>query len=77
MSTTEAPGSGRSILRLIVGVAGIVVILVGVRFLAYFVNLVLLSLLIAVLFAPMQRRLVARGLPRWAALTIVILVIVA
>jgi len=76
MTVTEAPGSGRSILRLIVGVAGIVVILVGVRFLAYLVNLVLLSLLIAVLFAPMQRRLIARGLPRWAALTIVILVIV-
>jgi len=76
MSVTEVPGSGRSILRLIVGVAGIVVILVGVRFLADFVNLVLLSLLIAVLFAPMQRRLQARGLPQWAALTIVILVIV-
>jgi AI-2 transport protein TqsA len=75
MSITEAPGSGRSILRLIVGLAGIVIILAGVWAMAYVVNLVLLSLLITVLFAPMQRQLHARGLPKWAALTIVILVI--
>ena len=75
MSITEAPGSGRSILRLIVVLAGIVIILAGVWAMAYVVNLVLLSLLITVLFAPMQRQLHARGLPKWAALTIVILVI--
>jgi predicted PurR-regulated permease PerM len=76
MSITEVPGSGRSILRLIAGVAGIVIILAGAWAMAYLVNLVLLSLLIVVLFAPMQRQLHARGLPQWAALTIVILVIV-
>ena len=51
----------RSPLRLILGVAGTIVILVGMYFAAWIVNLVLLALLITLITLPLKRRLLARG----------------
>ena len=69
----------RSPLRLILGVAGVMVILAGMYVAAWIVNLVLMSLLITLVTLPLKQRLLARGFkPRNAYLiTLLVLLLVS
>ncbi len=76
MSSLEDSSSGGSIVRLILAVAGVVVILAGVKAMGSFVALILFSFLIVVIFMPLHRRLRARGLSNSASALTILLVIV-
>jgi predicted PurR-regulated permease PerM len=63
----------KSILRLLLGVASVVIILGGMRTAKGTVNQVLLALLLTLLFIPVYHWLQKRGLKPWLALTVVVL----
>ncbi len=71
----SAEVSPNSILRLVLGVAGVVVILAGMRAGAPIVNLILIAGLFTLLFIPLLHWLQGRGLKPWLALTLVILLV--
>ena len=63
----------KSILRLLLGVAGAVIILGGMRAASGTVNQILLALLLTLLFIPVYHWLQKHGLKPWLALTVVVL----
>ena len=67
--------SSDSILRLILGVAGVVLILAGMRAAATIVNLILIAALVTMLFVPLYGWLQRKGLKSWLALTVVLLIV--
>lgn len=76
MTSFEHARPERSFLRLTLVLAGIVVILAGVKAIASLVNLLLFSFLIVVLLAPLHRRLRARGMSNAVATLVLLLVII-
>ena len=73
MRNTEV--SPDSILRLILGVAGTVVILAGMRAASSIVNMVLMAALLTMVFVPLYTWLQRKGLKSWLALISVFLVV--
>lgn len=67
----------KSILRLVLGIASVVIILGGMRVAAGTVNQVLMALLLTLLFIPVYHWLQKHGLKPWMALTLIILFVVA
>ncbi len=65
------------VLRLLLGLACLVVIAFGMQQAKAVITPILLALILAILFVPIQRNLQRRGMPSWLALLIVMLIVLA
>lgn len=67
-----------SIFRLLIGLTSVALLIVALRLIAPFLNLVLLALFFAIIFTPIFHWLQRKGLPtRWAMLLMIVGIIVA
>lgn len=73
--TSELEKPTYRLILYILGIAGIFVILFGIRGIASVLNPILLALVITITVLPIPSRLTRRGLPGWLALTLTILVV--
>jgi predicted PurR-regulated permease PerM len=74
--TSELEKPAYRLVVYVVGVAGLFVILFGIRGIATVLNPILLALVITITVLPIPSRLTQRGLPGWMALIVTILMVV-
>ena len=74
MNTT---GESQGIIRVVIILAGLVVILAGIRAAASIIGPLLLAVFIAILFAKIMRWLETKGVPHWVAIVVTIVSVIA
>jgi predicted PurR-regulated permease PerM len=76
-STTQEHVELSPLMRLLLAAASLVVIAFGMQQAKEVITPILLALVLAILFVPIQRGLQARGVPAWLSLLIVMLIVLA